>query len=199
MLAIIVIFAFAVYLVISIGVVVFAVKWAKRAGRSACRWGFIAALFMYLLVFWDHIPTLMLHKYYCENKAGIWVYKTPEQWKQEHPGVAETLTWQSVPPSYKGPNITRGYKLNEKFVWVHQVRRTPIFPVRLDHESIVDLSTGETMIKRISVGSWYGEFALGGDDWRVLKFWVKSKSCLPDTREFGSYLNAFQQMGREIK
>jgi hypothetical protein len=55
------------------------------------------------------------------------------------------------------------------------------------------------MIKRISVGSGYGEFALGGDDWRVLKFWVKSKSCLPDTREFGSYLNAFQQMGREIK
>ncbi len=47
---------------------------------------------MYNLVFWDLIPTKLLHKYYCATEAGILVYKTPGQWITENPGVAETLT-----------------------------------------------------------------------------------------------------------
>lgn len=33
-------------------------------------------LLVYLPVFWDWIPTVVVHKYYCETEAGFWVYKT---------------------------------------------------------------------------------------------------------------------------
>lgn len=195
MLALIVIFAFAVYLFISIGVVVLTVKWAKRSGRSAYRWGLIAVLFMYLLVFWDHIPTLMLHKYYCETKAGFWVYKTPEQWKVENPGVAETLTWQEISPYYKNPDGSFGFKLNDRFIDETRQKKALILPVTVSKDLIIDLKTGETMVERVRVGSGYGTFALGGNNWRVIKFWVKSESCLPGQLEFSRMSTAFKKIG----
>jgi len=199
MIALIVLFAFAVYLGLSALMVGLAMRWARRTGRSTRRWGITAGLFMYLLVFWDHIPTLVLHKYYCATKAGFWVYKTPEQWKAENPGVAETLTWKQQAPSYEAPGVTRGYRLNERFVWVHRVEKTIILPVRLTHEEIIDLKTNETVVKRINVGSGYGLLALGGEDWRVLKDWVKSKPCRPNQTELNHLLRDFSEMGREVK
>ena len=89
--------AIAVYLIVSIAVVAFSARAAKKKGRSPWRWGGGAALVMYLLVFWDYIPTVVAHKYYCEKEAGFWVYKTVEQWKAENPGVAEVLTWREIP------------------------------------------------------------------------------------------------------
>jgi len=60
---------------------------------------------MYNLVFWDLIPTLAMHKYYCANEAGFWVYKTPEQWVKENPGVAKTLSMSHLPEQYRvNPN-----------------------------------------------------------------------------------------------
>ncbi|OEC32598.1 hypothetical protein SAMN05216600_1354 [Pseudomonas cuatrocienegasensis] len=49
--------------------------------------GWLAALVMYNLVFWDWIPVYVMHKYYCSTEAGFWVYKSPEQWIKEHPGM----------------------------------------------------------------------------------------------------------------
>lgn len=195
MLAIIVIFAFVVYLAISIGVMVLTVKWAMRSGRSASRWGLIAVLFMYLLVFWDHVPTLMLHKYYCETKAGLWVYKTPEQWKQENPGVAETLTWKSNSPDFERPDGSFGYRLNERFIYVTRRQKSPILPVTVFIDSIIDVKTGEVMVEFLSVGSGYGTFGLGGDDWRVIKFWVKEEACLPRQSEFFQLETSFKKIG----
>ncbi len=200
MIGLIFLIVMGVYLTISFFIVRGTVRWARRTGRGVKRWAFAAAFGMYLLVFWDHIPTLLLHKYYCATKAGFWVYKTPEQWKAENPGVAETLTWKSMPPHYTAPNVTRGYRLNERFAWVIRTVDTPVLPVSFDYESIIDVKTGETMVKRISVGSGYGDFLVGGgESWNVLKFWVGAESCDPNTTEFYSDIHAFQQMGREIK
>lgn len=185
--------AFGIYLAISVWVVKATVSWARKNGRGVKRWGFTAALFMYLLVFWDHIPTLLLHKYYCATKAGFWVYKTPEQWKKENPGVAETLTWTSSSPEYNAPNITRGYKLNERFAWTIQTVDMPILPVSVDYESIVDLKNNEIVVKRINVGAGY----VGGK--QMLRFWTSLNPCISGKSEFGLYLNVFHQLGREIK
>lgn len=185
--------AFGVYLAVSVWVVKATVRWARKNGRGVKRWGFAAAFFMYLLVFWDHIPTLLLHKYYCATKAGFWVYKTPEQWKKENPGVAETLTWKSIPDQYTAPNITRGYKLNERFVWVVHTVEAPILPLSLDYEFIIDLKNKEPMIKRVSVGTGY----TGGME--LLRFWTKLAPCIPNIKEFGYYEDTFMQIGREIK
>lgn len=82
---------FGLYLLVSIWVTSKAVAWAKANNRRAWVWGSLAAFFMYNLVFWDLIPTLVAHKYYCSTQAGFWFYKTPGQWKAENPGVEQTL------------------------------------------------------------------------------------------------------------
>lgn len=91
MLALAVLFFAALYLLLSILVVWSAVRLARKRGIKGWKFGAPAALVMYLIVFWDHIPTLILHKYYCETESGFWVYKTPEQWAKENPGVLEML------------------------------------------------------------------------------------------------------------
>jgi hypothetical protein len=64
---------------------------AKIRGIAGWKWGLPMAVLMYHLVFWDLIPTFVTLEYYCMTESGYWVYKTPEQWKVENPGVAETL------------------------------------------------------------------------------------------------------------
>ncbi len=194
MLFIAVLFFFLVYLVISVAIVTLAAKWAKRHKRSPWRWGGAAALGMYLLVFWDHIPTLILHKYYCATKAGFWVYKTPEQWKKENPGVGETLTRKELPTTFKRPDGTFGYILNERFIYETRQWHHPILPITISTDSVIDTGRDEAMNKRVSVGSGYGSLSVGGDkdNW---KFWVHADSCVPKVNP----RKGFENFGRGTK
>lgn len=185
--------AFGIYLAVSVWIVKATIRWARKNGRGVKRWGIAAALFMYLLVFWDHIPTLLLHKYYCATKAGFWVYKTPEKWKKENPGVAKTLTWSERSTAYDAPGIIRGYRLNERFVWGDQVKEVPLLPVRLVKESVIDTKTNEAVIERVYVGSGYR----GGK--QMLRFWTSLGPCIKNGKDFSHYRRAFERMGREVK
>ncbi|WP_321532219.1 hypothetical protein [uncultured Desulfuromonas sp.] len=193
MIGLMILAAFALYLALSYWVVSCTVKWARRTGHGVKRWAAAAILFMYLLMFWDHIPTLLLYHYYCDTKAGFWVYKTPEQWKTENPGVAETLTWRENSPSYSAENIDMGYRLNERFAWVWQKSKTPIFPVGFTAESIVDLNTDTTVVKRINVWAGY----TGSNE--LFRFWTAQYPYVLNTKEFGMYINAYKKLGREVK
>jgi len=193
MIGILFLMAFGIYLTVSVLLVIATARWARKNGRGVKRWGFAVAFFMYLLVFWDHIPTLLLYKHYCATKAGFWVYKTPEQWKKENPGVAKTLTWKSSSPEYNAPNITRGYRLNERFAWTIQTVDIPILPVSLDYEYIIDTKNGELMNKRVSVGAGY----TGG--MKYIRFWTNLEPCIPNIKEFGYYQRTFKRMGRQVK
>ena len=193
------VFLFLIYLAVSVLVVWLAVKAARRFGIKGWKWGVPAALVMYAIVFWDHIPTLVLHKYYCATKAGFWVYKTPEQWKKENPGVAETLTWRERSPTYKGSDGSHGYRVNQRFKWEYRkIPTVPLFPVTVGSQSIVDVKTGEVMVRRVTVSSGYGSIG-GGADPNSWKFWVGSEPCVPNTREYGMYEDAFKKMGREVQ
>ncbi|ACM21666.1 hypothetical protein Geob_3323 [Geotalea daltonii FRC-32] len=185
--------AFGIYLAFSIWVIKTTIAWAKRTGRGVRRWGLIASLVMYLLVFWDHLPTLLLYKYYCATKAGLWVYKTPEQWMKENPGVAETLTWKE-----NSPQVTNGtgdliLQVNERFVWREAVSKSHILPVRISTETIVDTKKDEVMVKRVSIGAGYR------GSLEMLKFWTSMGPCMPKIKEYGYYQDRFHRMGRGIK
>ncbi len=197
MLGLIVIFAFAAYVVVFIVVVHVVVRMAKARGRSPWRWGTAAALVMYLLVFWDHIPTLLLHKYYCATKAGYWVYKTPEQWKAENPGVAETLTWRDRSPSYHNDDVAHGYHLNERFNWERRESKAWLLPVWLSIQSVIDTNNGALMAKQVSVWSGYGSIGVGSPegDWRVIKLWVGAKICNPKLLN----MEAYARIGRRVQ
>lgn len=83
--------AFALYVLISIITVVCVIIFARKRKKNVWLWGGCAAFIMCNLIFWDWIPTVAVHEYYCSSQAGFWVYKTADQWKVENPGVLETL------------------------------------------------------------------------------------------------------------
>ena len=185
--------AFGIYLLMSLSAVIIAANRAKRHGRNPWLWGFIAVFIMYNLVFWDWLPTKFLHNYYCTTKAGFWVYKTPEQWISENPGVAEILaTTTSKTDRYKAPQgVQSGYRLNDRFVKeTLEPVKSFLFPVRIQDEVIVDLKTKEVLVRRRSVYSGYSgsESQIG---FGALKLWVKSKHCRPAKNEFGKYEDSF--------
>jgi hypothetical protein len=171
--------AMALYLLVSILVVTGAVKYARTNGKSAARWGTGAALAMYLLLFWDHIPTVLAHKYYCDKEAGFWVYKTAEQWKKENPGVMETLVANKGTPSRDekfdgGRGTTTTYFLNDRFNWIVKVDDQS-FPNRRRHEQeVIDSKTREVLARYIDFSTAQGSY---GGGWYGWKFWLRSEHC----------------------
>lgn len=176
--------AMALYLLVSILVVTGAVKHARTNGKSAACWGTGAALAMYLLVFWDHIPTILAHKYYCDKEAGFWVYKTPEQWKKENPGVMETLVANKGAQSRDekfdgGRGTTTTYFLNDRFNWLVKVNGQS-FPNRWRHEQeVVDAKSGEVLARYIDFSTAQGAY---GGGWYGWKFWLRSEHCSDGAR-----------------
>ena len=170
----VIVIALALYLLISMGVIAWAIRHAKKSGKSTLRWGWGAALAMYLLVFWDWIPTVVAHKYYCDTQAGFWVYKTPEQWKQENPGVMETLISNKGQVSKSvGDNnnfIDTNY-MNQRFIYVNK-HHGPLWFNRWRHEQeIIDGKTNDTIAREVNFSTSQERRQAGWSGW---KFWLDS-------------------------
>lgn len=162
----------AVYLLISIAVVICAIKHAKNNGKSAKRWGWSAALVMYLIPFWDWMPTVAVHQYYCKTESGFWVYKTLDQWKKENPGVAETLVAQR---SIQATPYGELQILDERFsIQTHRNKPIPLITTNIVERRLVDSKTGMILAKGIDVGSGVGNIATGGG----VKFWLNQRPCV---------------------
>lgn len=169
--------ALVLYLLISIFVVIGAIKHAKKNGKSAKRWGWGAALVMYLIPFWDWIPTVAVHQYYCATEAGFWVYKSVDQWKVENPGVIETLI------SNKGQvrnfigdmnNFTRTSFMNQRFVFQAK-HNGPLFLNRWRYEQeIVDQKTGTVLARNLDFSTSQDRRQAGWSGW---KFWLDTREC----------------------
>jgi hypothetical protein len=171
----VIILALGLYIAIAMGVIAWAVSYAKKNGKSAKRWGWGAALGMYLLVFWDWIPTVATHQYYCATEAGFWVYKTPEQWKKENPGVMEGLIEDKSTPMRRvgdEENHTDTQNINQRFQWVTEKHRLVfLLPIYSLKREIDDSQNGEIVARHIDFSSGRGR-----DYW---KFWMNTTSC-PD-------------------
>jgi len=89
--------AVALYLLISIGVITLAVMSARQQGANSKRVGWTVALVMYLIPFWDLLPTVVADQYNCATNAGFFVSKTVDRWKELNPGVLETLSLTHLP------------------------------------------------------------------------------------------------------
>lgn len=169
--------AMGLYLLISVGVVLWAIHYARKNGKSARRWGLSAALGMYLLVFWDWIPTVVAHKYYCSTEAGFWVYKTSEQWKAENPGVIETLVSNNglVRKSVGDMNnYTDTSFMNQRFVFVAK-HNGPFSLNRWRHEQeIVDSETNEVISRELDFSTSQNRRQAGWSGW---KFWLDNRHC----------------------
>lgn len=173
------------YLLVSLGVVIGATAYARREGRSARRWGWSAALVMYLIPFWDWIPTVAVHQYYCATEAGFRVYKTPEQWKMENPGVMETLVANKGTPSTRRgdkPDFADTYVLNQRInKVVAEARVSSALHIFRHEETVVDRKAEEVLGRYVNYAAGYPNgLALGGPPGAglaALKFWLANPRC----------------------
>lgn len=190
-------------LALAIGVFLWTHKTVRRKGKSsavATAWAFGAVLTLSLPITWDAIPTWIAFKYYAQKEAGITVFKTLEQWKAENPGVAETLE-----PYGKDYNDRRtkaveiaGNKvrrlMNARFAFDERVLN-PLLSIHVAYQEIVDIKTGQVMVRLVGVGSGNsGGFASGGDGW--WKFWNLHSSSTPEQlATYTKFQNEFHFLG----
>jgi len=167
----------ALYLIVSIVVVKAAIRAAKKRGKTPWHWGAGAALVMYLIPFWDWVPTVVAHKYYCSTEAGFWVYKSVDQWKAENPGVMETLVAnKGHSSSHEGDmdNFTSTEIINQRVKYVFK-HNGPLFIHRWRLESqLVDVSNNEVLAQYIDFSTSHQRRQAGWSGW---KLWLDTRSC----------------------
>jgi hypothetical protein len=187
-------FVGVVYLFISVWLVKLAMRQAKKRGIAKWKWGVPAGFVMYLLVFWDHIPTLAAHQYYCKTEAGFTVYKTLDEWKQENPGVAETLTYEE---NAKGEGDRSKYirHLNQRFDSV--TTRTLVFlSVKQRKYQVVDNSNGDVFAEYVDYGSGGG--FQNANTLTDYKLWLANSACdkgMKDRTRFNKYRRIAERIG----
>lgn len=153
-----------------------------------------AGLVMYLPLFWDWIPTVMVHEYYCLTEQGLWVNKTVEQWQAENPGVAETLRWSRIPNSYKEDGIDH-YPLNQRFL-LKVVKREPVplLSVQVAEYQIVDVLKSEVVVRLAEVSSAHSCLGSGAPGW--WKPWPSASPCIQGRKEFSELTLKYKRQGR---
>lgn len=207
MIELIVFGALLLYLLISIGIVLWAIRCARRNGRSAKRWGWSVALVMYLIPFWDWLPTVATHQFYCATEGGFWVYKTPDQWKMENPGVMETLVDNSPAPYGQAPNWpTENWRskkiaaINQRFGMLYKnhlsssEERELFLHVWRWQNELVDKKTGEVLARNVDFST--GNGFIGGEP--ELRLWLHSDGCI-DRRDNANKLGEFLKQFRGEK
>jgi hypothetical protein len=192
---------FAVYLLVSVAAVRWAIGYARKHGKSAKRWGWGAAFVMYSIVFWDFIPTVAVQQFYCAKDSGFWVYKALDQWKAENPGVMEGLVANKGAPfrhqlfdDEHGKTDT--YLLNDRFNWIvtQQDIFHPLSIIRTEQQ-VKDVQTDEVLAHYLDFGSGHSVIESG----MPLRFWLQNKNCIGGERNYGNFLlfkRTFQGAGK---
>jgi len=158
-------------------VIAVAMVFALATGRSVWRWALLGFLAVYLPIFWDHIPTVLVHKHYCETESGFWIYKSLDQWKKENPGVAETLVANKGAPSKRQGdmvNYTDTYYLNQRFNWVVKHNGQFLFNRWRHEQEIVDAKTNEVLARYVDFSTSQEQRKAGWSGW---KFWLVNEHC----------------------
>ena len=167
---------FGFYLLVSAFITKKAANWAKANNKNQWLWGGLAIFVMYNLVFWDLIPTQLMHKYYCSTQAGFWEYKTPEQWRVENPGVMETLVNNKGAPSERDgdmQNYTDTYFLNQRIKYVIKKSGPHFINVWQFEQIVSDIKNNEILARHLGFTSGNGK--IGGEP--PFRLWLQSIGC----------------------
>lgn len=185
MIGLMVLLFFAIYLAVSFWITKLAAAWAKKNGRRSWLWGGLAAFLMYNLVFWDFIPTLVAHNYYCETEAGFRVFKTPEQWRRDNPGIAaeevkplgKSLHEMPYRPLHAGSTKVV-LKINNRIYLDSNYEKNiiAILPVHRLTSFVADARDEQRLAMLVTYQSGYGNPMTGGD-LRGLKRWLSRNNC----------------------
>ena len=189
----------AIYLILLIVGAAYGWRWAKRRGystvkRALCAFG--GFLIVYLPLMWDWIPTDLAHRYYCKKEAGLWIYKTLDQWKAENPGVFETLVYNKDRPYkvyYDDETGSKSvYFFNERINYSSERKRVFSFLiVKKKIFEIIDSKNNEVLVRYIDFSYNGGSPAIGTG----YKIWMSGLNCsngLVLQNQFFDILNMFE-------
>ena len=190
------------YLLLSAWLVKLAVKKARARGVAGWKWGAPVGLVMYLLVFWDWIPTVVMHQYYCATEAGFTVYKTLDEWRLENPGVEETLQPSEVVDSMIDENRER-YDINQRFAWLITSENVPL-RIRKRDSVVIDKETSKVLARYIDFVTDVRAIGLGPRNMSDYKFWLKINSCESSGKKnnqirFFEFEGAVEKLGGNTK
>lgn len=167
-----------VYLLIMIAVVSSAWKRGRKTSRKrAFGYAVLGFLAVYLPLFWDHLPTLVMHQYYCAKDAGVTIYKTPEQWIKVHESELDKLRLddmkERITATYTSDGWTRRMLNREvsfdtrnydvKFGWIY---------ISGGEARYYDVNRNMILASRKSYSSGRGHFE--SDD---LRLWMNFGGC----------------------
>ena len=189
MIGLIVLAVAVAYLVLWLVVVTVTYWIAKRKGASRKKaWlaAGIACLVMYLIPFWDWLPTVAAHRYYCWKDSGFTVYKTLDQWKAENPGVAETLVPTKGAPSDRQGSTT-SYFLNQRFIWEIHYRHLPLLPMTVYEHRLVDGKTNDVLARAVDVGTGCG-IPMTSNEFCSWKGWLDQGPCDITGKAVGEFM-----------
>jgi hypothetical protein len=197
MIGLMVLGVFGLYVLVSIIVVTITYRTAKSNGAPeprVRRAAGVAALVMYLLLFWDWVPTVVAKQYYCRTQGGFSHYKTLDQWKAENPGVAETLVAPTLAPYTKEDSVTT-FLLNQRFAWEARQQHLPLLSVIVYENRLVDRKTGELLARQGNVGTGDASPLVGGS-WKV---WLDQGPCdgpgFPSVAKFEKLVTDVKKLG----
>ncbi|MBT3092708.1 MAG: hypothetical protein JAZ02_11385 [Candidatus Thiodiazotropha endolucinida] len=165
-----------VYLIISALIIFLSVRYARKKGIPGWKGGMLAAIVMYLVLFWDLIPMRVTYSYLCNSQAGTTIFKTFEQWKNENPGVMETLLPEKDNTSVVEDN-RRYVRLNQRFIREIFTTRYP-FDIRKYDNRVVDVLNNDILAQYIDFDT-----DRNSDNPKSIndyKPWRYSTSCEPD-------------------
>ena len=189
------------YCLLAVAVTRFAFRGAARLGLSPLLqklFGLGGFLLVVLPVFWDFVPTVVTWRSFCNQDAGLKVYKTVEQWKQENPGVAETLTYSDRVDLETFDGGDR-YFLNQRFSWETRREIPKEWGIHQSDESLIDRQTNQVIAHyRDYSTAVYGSMTGGhGGGLRAWKLWMARNTCEAD--EHQPQQNAFGQLTLDFK
>jgi len=189
--------ALLLYLALSIAVVVAIGRWAKRSGKKRWAWMSGAGVVMYLLVFWDLVPTIVMHRYLCSTYAGMTIHKTPEAWLAENRDRPKEPL-KDVKELFPGLHDLANTTTDGRFAYGSESKWYSPLLVFTRRTSLVDRVSGETLLEQRSVKSGDPEPNSFGS-WRRHFPWLELPLCRPADIEFVATFNEFARAANAMK
>ncbi len=196
-----------VYLLTTVLVTWLAVRAARRRGIAGWKWGLPALLVMYLLVFWDWIPTAVLHRYYCSEEAGLTVYKSADAWGKDNPKAVQALTREQSTNWHVNESGEITYPINGRLVFETEHENLPL-SISIEIYRIVDKNNDEILVEKKDVDAGTQAIGLGIRSFRDLKLWLSPyKTCFREEdrgkwlsagKSFSQLLEEFQHIGSNM-
>lgn len=165
-------------------------------GRRSTRkwlWGWSTAVITALAFFWDYIPTVLNHEYYCGKESGFAIYKSIDEWKAENLGVLETLFRDSKDRSETttvGDERISRYLLNQRFNILVRARGPMPFHLWRYQIDLIDVGKEQVIGRYIDFSTMQVRKSGGYAGW---KFWLYKEHCDDgrNARESAKWMNLF--------